>query len=202
MWLLTGKSLRALGKHSLEGCFISTPFCSLIIVTETDKRASSYIFYNLTITSILHSSDKVLSPTSMVDFLGYVQNFTDIGVRIINDLFLASGWDLKNLTGSLQEEGNRFTLIAPVDEVFTGTSYGISTEVIERFATEAWSRHLNEFLMNLLVPDPYTMYQISEELGDIRELDTLGGNTIVVDAGNFFTSDGMALDLSANCTDG
>lgn len=143
----------------------------------------------------MHRVEEVLTPPSMFDFLNYTDQFTNVTVGIVQGLLEASGWDLNNLPNSLEEyDGTTLTLIAPLDEAFTGEPYAISGEVLDRLATTEWSRHLQAILKDLLIPAALQPDFVGE---------TIGGSNISYNSldGAFYLNSGIALD-SSKCVDG
>ena len=70
--------------------------------------------------SVVHSTDQVLIPPTMVELLNITDSVTPLNVSFLLACFNASRFDPQDLPGSLGYSGQdqRLTLVAPVDGNF------------------------------------------------------------------------------------
>ena len=128
--------------------------------------------------SVIHVTEDVLVPPTMVQFLEYMNDFANIEVGTLHALFLAARWDKENLPQYLNDtKGERITLLAPIDNALLLS--GISGDFLTQLETPRWSRHLQSLLKNLLVGSAYPSADLIADEGETSSvtLDTIGGNT-------------------------
>jgi hypothetical protein len=125
-------------------------------------------------------TEKVLEPPGVVELLGFSMEFAGINVMVMRDLLLASSWDIKNLSLSLETGDESLILFAPTDSTFDNYE-----ETIQRLVTPPWSRHLEDSLKNLILIGftPEDLVEKASAEGGPFVLQMLGGKESLLGSG-------------------
>jgi Fasciclin domain len=130
--------------------------------------------------SVFYVVDRLLSPPSLVQFLGITAAHSDLKVTNAYNLYSAVFWDTVEM-GSLlgYKEGKNFTLFAPTDDI----SGVLPLEETTRLLNPIWSRHLEDLLKHWLTDRAYTRQQLRQmavSSGGEFPLLMLSGSTVLI----------------------
>jgi hypothetical protein len=125
--------------------------------------------------SVVHVTEQILEPPNIVKMLDITDQYAALyNVSIVNNFFASSSWDPNNLWRSLgTEEGQRLTLLAPLDSNFAFSLFDWEVDWKERSLSPEWFRHVEDLLFNLFSDSLYTQ----SDLDDGATLATIGGAT-------------------------
>ena len=142
--------------------------------------------------SLIHEIGTALEVPDVVEMLAITQEITGIEVSFLLGIIEAAGQGILNMTLP-----GRYLFVAPVDN-----NFDLVRDDIERFmSSSVWQKHVDDLLLNLMFPYPYTQEEMREE--GAFSLKMMGGMNYSVFADRSITiGSGEVVGPSPNAEDG
>jgi uncharacterized surface protein with fasciclin (FAS1) repeats len=131
---------------------------------------------------VAYATDKCVICPGVTMLASYAAEFTMHNIKDVAQYFVASEWNLRNLSHSIGD-GTPVTVFA-ADNTATFEVTGLDTT---RLSTDMWRPHLHDFLRHMVVQGNYTaddLKKLAEEKGGAVNMTTLAGQTIEISLNN------------------
>jgi hypothetical protein len=131
--------------------------------------------------------------------MGYTADFTTIDLKVMHQLFITSEWNPRDLGETIGTAQGNFTIFCPLSDGFGD----LTPEIIGRFSTLFWRRHLRSLLLHMITEPALTTeqwYERVEQAGGQLSVEMLSGFNIsfVIDANSYeLLVDGSPLTTSS-----